>query len=310
MAAKLPDIMADKKQFQVIHNGLLVRAPAKINLTLLIAGKRADGFHELETLMAKVDCFDEILIQPSQKSGIEVVSEGPYWAPQGKENLIYQACKLLLDTCNCKADLKITLTKNIPAGSGLGSASSDAAATLVGVNKFLNLKVRHEKLAEMASELGSDVTFFLGGPLAFCMGKGEKIKKIEKKFNFFALLILPDISVSTKMVYNDYNHNNDRYNELKTKINEYLSKNRIDLTAEMCANMLQATCFDLHEELAELKVKIESLDFGPVCLSGSGSAMFCIVGYNNIDIGKVRGFQYELREKVGCKSILVSNNRW
>ena len=302
--------MADQKQFQVIDNGLLVRAPAKINLSLLIAGKRADGFHEIETVMAKVDWFDEILIQPSQKPGIEVISEGPYWAPQGKENLIYQACKLLLDTCNRKADLKITLTKNIPAASGLGSASSDATAALIGVHKLLNLKVSYEKLAETASELGSDVAFFLGGPLAFCTGKGEKIKKIKKKFNFFALLILPDISVSTKMVYSNYDHSNDQYNELKTKINGYLSKNRIDLAAEMCANMLQATCFGLYGELAELKVKIESLDFGPVCLSGSGSAMFCIVGYNNIDVGKVKEFQYELREKVGCKSILVSNNRW
>ncbi len=123
-------------------------------------------------------------------------------------------------------------------------------------------------------------------------------------------MIVPDISVSTKTVYDDYSHNNDQYNELKTKIDGFLFKNRIDLAAELCANMLQATCFGLHRELAELKVKIESLKFGPVCLSGSGSAMFCIVGYNNIDAVKIKEFQYELREKIGCKSILVSNNRW
>ena len=310
MVAKFPDIMVDKKQFQVIDNGLLVLAPAKINLSLLIAGKRPDGFHEIETIMAKVDWFDELFIQPSTKPGIEVISKGDYWAPQGKENLIYQACKSLLDFCDRKANIKITLTKNIPAGSGLGSASSDAAATLMGVNKLLKLNVNKQKLSEIAAELGSDVAFFLEGPLAICTGKGEKVKKIVTFFDFFALLILPGISVSTKTVYDNYIHNNELYNKLKTQINQHLDKNRIDLITKMCANMLQATCFGLNKELADLKVKIESLGYGSLCLSGSGSAMFRIVGHNNIEICNVKKFQYELREKVGCKTILVSNNRW
>ena len=300
--------MAFKEQFAAAGDGLLVRAPAKINISLLIAGRRDDGFHEIESVMAKVNFYDEILLQQGRKTGIELLCQGPYWAPAGKENLVHEACKMLLDRCNFQADIKITLTKNIPAGSGLGSASSDAAATFIGLNRFLKLQVEPQKLSELAVALGSDVPFFLDGPLAFCTGKGEKIKKIDKKFDFLALLILPDVTISTKKVYSNYKHNLALYEKLNTQINAFLGENRFDLVSQMCANMLQSSCFGLHKELAELKVKIESLGLGPWGLSGSGSAMFCII--DNADEEKTRGYQRKLKEEIGCKSIIVNNNRW
>ncbi|MHC4737705.1 MAG: 4-(cytidine 5'-diphospho)-2-C-methyl-D-erythritol kinase [Planctomycetota bacterium] len=300
--------MAFKEQITAVGGGLLVQAPAKINLSLLIAGKRDDGFHEIETLMAKVDFYDEILIQPGGKAGIELICQGPYWAPAGNENLVYKACQMLLDSYALQSDIKITLTKNIPAESGLGSASSDAASTLLGLNKFLKLPVEPSELSQMAAELGSDVAFFLNGPLAFCTGKGEKIKKIDKKLNFLALLILPDISVSTEKVYAIYKHNLSLYKKLNCEIKAHLEKNRFDLVLKMCANMLQASCFSLHKELAELKVKIKSLGLGPLCLSGSGSAMFGI--FDDADEGKARGYQRTIKREIGCTSIIVNNNRW
>lgn len=296
------------KQFETIDKGLLVRAPAKINLSLLVAGKRDDGFHEIETLMAKVNFYDEILIQQGQKTGIELSCKGPYWAPGGRENLIYQACEMLLNSCGIAADLKITLTKNIPAGAGLGSASSDAAATLIGLNQLLQLGIGKDELSEVAAKLGSDVPFFLDGPLAFCTGKGEKIKKLDENFDFLALLILPDVSVSTKDVYANYEHNSVLYEKLSTRISGLVQKNRIDLVSKMCANMLDVSCFYLYRELAELKAKIESLGLAPFCLSGSGSGMYCIV--DNNDEKKGREYQHKLEQKIGCKSIIVSSNRW
>jgi len=300
--------MVDKEQFETVGDGLLVRAPAKINLSLLVAGKRPDGFHELETIMAKVNWYDEILIKPGLKPGIELVCQGPHWAPEGQENLIYQAAKMLLENQGLSADIKITLTKNIPAGSGLGSASSDAAATLIGLNQYLKLQLPNRRLAKLAPKLGSDVAFFLGGPLAFCTGKGEKIKKLGKKFNFLALLIIPDISVSTQKVYANYKHNQDLYEKLSAQINGYIQKNRIDLVVKLCANMLEISSFDLVEGLAELKAKIESLNIGPCCLSGSGSVMFCIIESGDEEIA--RQYKHKLEEKIGYKSIIASNNRW
>ncbi len=300
--------MVDEEQFETIGDGLLVRAPAKINLSLLIAGKRPDGFHEIETVMAKVNFYDEILIQLTQKAGVELTCTGPYPAPPGKNNLVYQTAKMLLESCGPPADIKITLTKNIPAGSGLGSASSDAAATLIGLNRYLNLGLPDARLAELAGRLGSDVAFFLGGPLAFCTGKGEKIKKLDENFNFPALLILPGVNVSTKRVYTNYKPDRPLYEKLSARINSHLRKNRIDLVSGMCANMLQKSCFSLYRELAELKAGIESAGITPCCLSGSGAAMFSIMAGG--DEEKARQDKRKLEQRTGCKGIIVRNNRW
>ncbi len=300
--------MTYKKQFKLSGNGLLVQAPAKINLTLLIAGKHPDGFHEIETVMSKINGYDEIFIQHRSKAGIELVCKGPYWAPAGEENLVYKACKTLLEYCGKPACLKITLKKNVPAGTGLGSASSDAAATLIGVNRFLKLGISAKKLMKIAAKLGSDVAFFLNGPLALCTGKGEKIKKLSKNFNFLALLVLPEISVSTKRVYENYTHNRAIYTESNAKIKDFLRKNRIDLAAEMCANMLQISCFDIYKNIEKLKKRIESLGIGPLCLSGSGGVMYCII--KNKDEKKANEYQRKLEEKLNCKSVIVKNNRW
>jgi 4-diphosphocytidyl-2-C-methyl-D-erythritol kinase len=300
--------MSSKEQFETVNDGLLIRAPAKINLSLLIAGKRPDGFHELETVMAKVNFYDEILIEPGQKAGIEFLCRGPYWAPDGKDNLVYQACEMLLDSNVRNADIKITLTKNIPAGSGLASASSDAAATLIGLNKYLDSALPNHRLAKMAEQLGSDVAFFLNGPLAFCTGKGEKIKKITKIFDFTALLILPNISVSTKKVYENYRHDPLLYEKLSKPLKSHIEKNRFDLVSKMCANMLGTSCFNLHRELAELKASVESLGVRPLCLSGSGSTLFFIVDRKEEE--RARKDKCKLDEMIGCTSIIVSNNRW
>ncbi|MFC1738202.1 4-(cytidine 5'-diphospho)-2-C-methyl-D-erythritol kinase [Planctomycetota bacterium] len=300
--------MIGKTQFENIGGGLLVRAPAKINLSLLVGPLREDGFHEIETLMAKVNFYDEILIEPGLKGGIELVCEGPEWAPKGEDNLVEQAAQMLLNCCGQLADVKITLRKYIPAGSGLGSASSDAAAVLIGLNEYLQLGLTRGELKKTAVKLGSDIPFFLGDSLSFCHGRGEKTRKIQKKFDFDAILVLPDVSVSTKKAYANYAYNGELYKKLSSRIRGLIEKNRIDLVTKMCTNMLELSCFSLYKELKEVKKKIESLEIGPVCLSGSGSSMFCIlahIGRNECEKDKCK-----LDEKMGCKSIIVSNNRW
>ncbi len=300
--------MISGEQITVVGEGLLIRAPAKINLSLLIAGKRPDGFHEIETVMAKVNWYDEILIQPGQQNGIELICKGKHWAPGGQDNLVYQAAKVLLEKCGLEPQVKITLTKNIPAGTGLGSASSDAAATLICLNQFLKCGLDDKILYELAHNLGSDVSFFLNGPIAFCTGKGEKVEKLNENFNFLVLIILPDVTVSTKGVYVNYKHDLALYQRLHNQINDYIRKNRIDLVVQVCANMLETSCFGMNTVLAEIKGKVESLGIEPCCLSGSGSAMFYII--KSGDEEKAREYQRKIYEEIGCESIIVSNNRW
>ena len=300
--------MEDIEQITPKGRGLLVAAPAKLNLSLLIKGKRPDGFHEIETIMAKVSLYDELLIEPGGKETIELKCTGPYWAPEGPDNLVYQACEQLLEYCKSQTSVRIELKKNIPAGSGLGSASSDAAAALLGLNRLLGFGLSTSRLSDIAARLGSDVPFFLNGPLAFCSGKGEKIKKINKIFDFSAILILPDVSVSTKMVYKNYEHDKTMYNELKEKINNFLEKKRIDFITDMCANMLQRSCFSYYERLTGLKEKIESAIGRRLCLSGSGSSMFCLLGPGDVEMAQ--SYQKIIFEQIGCKCTVVRNNRW
>ncbi len=300
--------MVNREQITPVGNGLSVLAPAKVNLSLLIAGKRPDGFHEVETVMAKVNWYDEILIQPSRKPGIELICKGPHWAPEGQENLVCQAAKLLVGGDRPEANLKIALTKNVPVGTGLGSASSDAAATLIGLNEHLELELDKESLLKSAAKLGSDVPFFLNGPLALCTGKGEKIRELDQNFAFLALIALPDVSISTKEVYANYKHDPALYKKLSARINDHIQKNRIDLVVKMCANMLAKSCFEREGGLAKLKAEIESLDIGPWCLSGSGSAMLCVI--ESGDEERAIRYKRKLEEKTGCKSIIVSSNRW
>ncbi len=294
-------------QFSVAGDRLLVRAPAKINLSLLIAGRRPDGFHEIETLMAKVDLYDELVFERGEKDGIELICRGQHWAPEGNANLVYRACEALYEAAGVEAPVRVTLTKNIPAGSGLGGASSDAAAALLGLNRFANLRAETGDITEIACRLGSDVAFFFDGPLAFCTARGEKIRRIEKIFSFRAVLAIPGVNVSTKRVYANYMHNQGLYDELSGKIKGLIEKNRIDLLAAMCANMLEKSCFELYAQLSELKSGLDALGVGTVCLSGSGSAMFCMVANAALDLGR---YQSRLTDSFGCESVVVSNNRW
>jgi 4-diphosphocytidyl-2-C-methyl-D-erythritol kinase len=300
--------MTEAQQFERLGDALLVRAPAKINLSLLVAGKRPDGFHELETVMAKVNWYDEIRIEPSQTADIELVCEGPRWAPQDKTNLVYRAAELILRESGRTGGIRLTLIKNIPAGSGLGSASSDAAATLMGLNRYCDLGLAKDRMVDMASRLGSDVAFFLNGPLAYCTGRGEKITELTEEFRFTALLVLSDINSSTKEVYAHYRHDDAEYRQLHASITALLNKNRVDLVAGMCANMLQRSCFHLYEELGKRKEAVASLDVGSVCLSGSGSTMFIL--WNEENQERLDAARALLIKRTDCGSTVVRNNKW
>jgi len=297
------------QQFETKSSALLVRAPAKINLCLLVTGKRPDGFHGLRTIMAKVDWYDHLLFEKAAQPGIELVCTGPHWAPTGPENLVLRAINLLCSQTGHTPQCKVTLTKNIPAGSGLGSASSDAAAALLGYTRFANINVSTAKLMELAAQLGSDVPFFLGSPLALCEGRGEILTPLDQIFSFTAILILPNINTSTKRVYEKYSHQNSTFELLNSQFQLRIEQNRLDLVAKMCTNMLEDSCFCLHPEIAELKAGIEHLGITPVCLSGSGSTLFHII-VNDCSKKALNTYRSTLKDTFGCDSVIVNSNNW
>jgi 4-diphosphocytidyl-2-C-methyl-D-erythritol kinase len=300
--------METRSQFTAIEGGLRILAPAKINLCLLIAGKRPDGFHEIETLMAKIALHDELVIKPAPGPGIQLRCQGPHWAPEGPDNLVYRAARLLLEACEVRQGLDITLIKNIPAGSGLGSASSDAAATLMGVARLLHLDLSLQQQTRLAAQLGSDVAFFLGGPLALCTGKGETVRPLNVDYPFTALLVLPSVNISTAKVYANYVHDNNLYRLCHDQIATHLAKNTIDSIVDMRINMLAGVCFTLESELAVLKARIENIGIGPLCLTGSGSALYQIIPGGDAALARRR--QRIIETEVSCASLIVTNNGW
>ena len=296
-----------KPQFEFANGALLARAPAKINLYLLVADKRPDGFHNIETLMAKITFYDELLFETDKTEGIELICKG-LWSPAGGDNLVYKASDLFYKTIGKKPSVKITLTKNIPAGAGLGGASSDAATTLLALNRVHQEPIAMNKLVSLAAELGSDVPFFLNGPQALCSGRGEKISKLDNFFSFSALVVLPDLSVSTKTIYDNFKIDLPLFEALKEQIKPLFLKNRVDLVQKMCANMLAKTCFALNNKLALLKAEIEKICGLPVMLSGSGSALFVVLA--DKDYHKATILQREIESSLECNSIIGFNNIW
>jgi 4-diphosphocytidyl-2-C-methyl-D-erythritol kinase len=296
-----------RPQFEQADDYLLVRAPAKINLYLLIKGKRDDGFHELETLMCKVTLYDELKIERFDGDGFQLVCRGEYEVPGGRDNLIWRGWELLDSLYPGLGGIKVTVDKHIPPGAGLGGGSSDAAAVVMGINKFAELGLSRAGLSELCSELGSDVAFFTGPSMSVCRGRGEKISDFSQKIPFKCLLFLSDINCSTSEVYKNYSHDSALYDSLKVKINDCIRKKNIDLLTKMCANMLEESSIKLYDDLADLKIRIERLVGRRVCISGSGSSMYSIIsGQNEIEEVCQPG---DIRT-IGCKCITVYNNRW
>jgi len=154
--------------------GVTLRPPAKINLSLVVFGPRPDGFHDVHTVMSTVDLHDDLNLRRRSEPGIELECTGEA-CPSGPENLVYRAIELLGEQAGISPAVAVHLHKRIPAGAGLGGASSDAASCLLGLNRLWNLNLSKAELSVLAGRLGSDVPFFLQGPVAVCTESGEVV---------------------------------------------------------------------------------------------------------------------------------------
>lgn len=178
-------------------------APAKINLSLRIRGKREDGYHNIDTIMAKLDLADELDFHNSRTTTLLCDQPG---IPTDESNLVIKAIREFEKSYGRKAKQRITLTKRVPHAAGLGGGSSDAAATLLAVNEILGTQYDPEELAAMAAAVGSDVTFFLNPVLSRCTGRGEEVRPLPAFAEWTSPIVLlkPAFGVSTPRAYQDY----------------------------------------------------------------------------------------------------------
>ena len=179
---------------------LTVRAPAKVNLFLEVLGRRPDGYHAVETLMLGVSLFDGLEFRDDPAGAVRLACTDPALGT-GPDNLVVRAADLLRQRTGHPGGAAVRLVKRIPWAAGLAGGSSDAAATLAGLNRLWRLGLTREALAELASELGSDVAFFLSPPAAWCTGRGEIVSPLRPGKRLHLVVVSPATGLSTPEVY-------------------------------------------------------------------------------------------------------------
>lgn len=260
---------------------LHLQAPAKLNLYLRILGRRPDGYHELETLFERIDLADELAFAP-QPHGITLTCDEPS-LECGPENLIVKAASVLQRTCGITQGAAIHVRKRVPIAGGLGGGSSDAATTLIGLNRLWNLQMPPDRLHQLAAELGSDVPFFLQ-PEAFAIGRGrgELCEPLIGALpELWQVLVAPPVPLSTKSVYEGFDRSH-RTGEDLTEPGVSISmclhalRNGPDLSglATGLRNDLQPEAIRRCPVIEEIGDSLRRHGCVGVLLSGSGPSVF------------------------------------
>ncbi|MBN1458022.1 MAG: 4-(cytidine 5'-diphospho)-2-C-methyl-D-erythritol kinase [Armatimonadetes bacterium] len=178
---------------------LSVRTAAKVNLCLRVLGRRPDGFHEVETVMHTIGLWDRLQLADDGTAGIHVCA-APAEAPQGEDNLCWQAASVLAEYAKVKRGATITVEKTIPMRSGLGGGSSDAAATIAGLTRLWQLNLGQDEMEGLGAQIGADVPFFLRGGCCLARGKGERLAAAPAITAWF-VLVVPERRVATAQAY-------------------------------------------------------------------------------------------------------------
>lgn len=255
------------------------KAPAKINLTLDVLSKRPDGYHEVEMIMTTVDLADRIWLRPMADRAITIKSSHRF-VPNDRKNLAYQAADLLRKRYRIKKGVEITLDKNIPIAAGLAGGSSDAAATLRGLNRLWGLGLSLDELAILGSEIGSDVSFCVYGGTAIARGRGEKITHLPSPPNCWVILAKPSIGVSTGNIYGQLNLSTIEHPQTATMM-AALEEGDYEKMCSALGNVLEPVTMGLHPEVIMLKEQMERFGADAVLMSGSGPTVFGLVKHES-----------------------------
>ena len=254
-------------------------AHAKLNLSLSILGRRPDGFHELETLFERIDLHDDLTFTV-KPSGVIKISCDDKRVPCDERNLVHKAARLLMRGETVSQGVAITIKKRIPVAAGLAGGSSNAATTLLGLNKVWNLGLSRARLVSYAAQVGSDVAFFLyDTPFALGTGRGEVIKPLKVKARLWHFLVVPKAPVLTKDVYGCYASWTGRLTKRKADDTIYrsLKKNDPVGVAQALSNDLERPILKLKPHLGKLKDRVARQDVLGVSFSGSGPSVYAVV---------------------------------
>lgn len=254
-----------------------LRAPAKLNLYLRVVGKRPDGYHELETLFERIDLADELTFEP-EPHGLRLTCDDPA-LPCDETNLVLQAARLLQRQSGVQQQgACIHLTKRIPVAAGLGGGSSDAAATLLGLNALWQLGWDRARLMELAAQVGSDAPFFLlEGPWAIGRGRGEVLEPVPTAASLLHVVVVPEERLSTREVFEGSGVKGfdlTASRPSRSIVEHALRNGSLGELASGLWNDLEPEAIRRCPVIARIQARVGALTRGGVLMSGSGSAVF------------------------------------
>ncbi|WP_163102914.1 4-(cytidine 5'-diphospho)-2-C-methyl-D-erythritol kinase [Peribacillus alkalitolerans] len=258
---------------------LMEKAPAKINLALDVLYKRPDDYHEVEMVMTTVDLADRIELAEIAGKDIKIISHNRY-VPDDSRNLAYQAANLLKQRYNIPNGVAITIEKNIPVAAGLAGGSSDAAATLRGLNKLWKLGLSLDELAVLGAEIGSDVSFCVYGGTALAKGRGEIITHLPTPPSCWVVLAKPTIGVSTADVYKRLDLQNVQHPNVPKMI-EAIKDHDFKSVCSHLGNVLENVTLSLYPEVHHIKEQMKKFGADAVLMSGSGPTVFGLIEHDS-----------------------------
>ncbi len=254
---------------------LTVLALAKLNLTLEVLAKRRDGFHEIRSVIQTINLCDSLSFQPGEN--IEFKSDSPGWTAE--ESLVSRAASLLQEATACSKGATIEVSKRIPLLSGLGGDSSDAAATLRGLNQLWGLGLSQGELVELAWQLGSDVGFFLYGGTALVEGRGEIVTPLPPLPHMWVVLAMPPIPRlpgKTKQLYDSLKASHYTDGQITHRLVEQLRGGK-EFTPSLLFNTFENVAFTRFSEIGVFRSHMVEVGASDVHLAGSGPALFTLV---------------------------------
>ena len=278
-----------------------LQAFAKINLGLDVLGKREDGYHEVRMIMQTIRMYDQLDMRKSVEPGIHLTTNKKY-IPVDENNLVWRAAKLMMDTCGIMEGVSIHLHKVIPVAAGMAGGSSDAAATLVGMNRLFHCGLSKEKLMELGVQIGADVPYCVLRGTALAEGIGEKLTVLPPMPDCWILIGKPGISVSTKYVYTTLDLNTDTVHPDIDGMKKALEDGNLYGITERMGNVLQDVTIPAYPEVERIKEQMKTLGAVNAMMSGSGPTVFGI--FENEE--KAQEACQKLRESGSCQQVFLT----
>ncbi len=278
-----------------------LQAFAKINLGLDVLGKREDGYHEVRMIMQTIRMYDQLDMRKSVEPGIHLTTNKKY-IPVDENNLVWRAAKLMMDTCGIMEGVSIHLHKVIPVAAGMAGGSSDAAATLVGMNRLFHCGLSKEKLMELGVQIGADVPYCVLRGTALAEGIGEKLTVLPPMPDCWILIGKPGISVSTKYVYTTLDLNTNTVHPDIDGMKKALEDGNLYGITERMGNVLQDVTIPAYPEVERIKEQMKTLGAVNAMMSGSGPTVFGI--FDNEE--KAQEACQKLRESGSCQQVFLT----